>query len=89
MMPLDPAVMTPNLFEETSCDLPLADGAVLLGGFARSVEVLLLEAIETVVAKAPFRHMLTPGGYHGRHDQLWRSRLGHRPQGISLCPDRS
>jgi alkylated DNA repair protein (DNA oxidative demethylase) len=63
MMPLDPAVMTPDLFEETSWNLPLADGSVLLGGFARSVEALLLEAIETVVAKAPFRHMLTPGGY--------------------------
>ena len=36
---------------------------MLLGGFAKSVEASLLAAIERVVAAAPFRHLVTPGGY--------------------------
>jgi alkylated DNA repair protein (DNA oxidative demethylase) len=55
--------MTPDLFEEPGRDLPLADGAVLLRGFAKSVEAPLLAALDHVVAFAPFRHMITPGGY--------------------------
>lgn len=55
--------MTPDLFETTPRDLKLADGAVLLGGFAKPLENPLLAAIERVVAAAPFRHMATPGGY--------------------------
>ncbi|MDR3701350.1 MAG: DNA oxidative demethylase AlkB [Candidatus Sulfopaludibacter sp.] len=42
---------------------PLAEGAVLLRGFcAREVESLLRE-LDSVTAPAPFRHMITPGGY--------------------------
>ena len=41
----------------------LAEGAVLLGGFARTMDRSLLSALEAVVAKAPFRHMVTPGGF--------------------------
>jgi DNA oxidative demethylase len=55
--------MTPDLFEKAPGDLPLAEGAMLLGGFAKSVEAPLLAAIERVVAAAPFRHLVTPGGY--------------------------
>jgi alkylated DNA repair protein (DNA oxidative demethylase) len=55
--------MTPDLFEKTPGDLPLAEGAMLLGGFAKPVEAPLLAAIERVVAAAPFRHLITPGGY--------------------------
>ena len=54
---------TPDLFEEPSRDLILSDGAMLLGGFARPVEAPLLAAIGAVVAEAPFRHMVTPGGF--------------------------
>jgi len=54
---------TPDLFEEPSRDLILSDGAMLLAGFARPVEAPLLAAIGAVVAEAPFRHMVTPGGF--------------------------
>jgi len=42
---------------------PMAEGAVLLRGFARPREAALLAAIEAVAAAAPFRHMMTPGGH--------------------------
>jgi alkylated DNA repair protein (DNA oxidative demethylase) len=35
---------------------------VLLGGFALERMTALLDALERVVAAAPFRHMVTPGG---------------------------
>jgi alkylated DNA repair protein (DNA oxidative demethylase) len=41
----------------------LAEGAVLLRGFAKPVETGLLEALRAIVEQAPFRHMATPGGY--------------------------
>jgi DNA oxidative demethylase len=41
----------------------LAPGAVLLPGQALPVEAALLEALEAIVAGAPFRHMITPGGF--------------------------
>jgi alkylated DNA repair protein (DNA oxidative demethylase) len=63
-MPPDPVTMTPDLFEALPPrDLPLADGAVLLGGFARPAEAALLAALNRVIAAAPFRHMVTPGGH--------------------------
>lgn len=54
--------MIPDLFDREPEDVPLAPGAVLLVGFARSIERPLVDALEHVVALAPFRHMLTPGG---------------------------
>jgi len=41
----------------------LADGAVILRGYAASDALGLMKALESVVAAAPFRHMETPGGY--------------------------
>ena len=41
----------------------IAPGAVLLHGFARVGDVALLQAIESVIALAPLRHLQTPGGY--------------------------
>ena len=41
----------------------MADGAVLLRGFAKPVESDLLAALREIIAQAPFRHMLTPGGH--------------------------
>ena len=55
--------MLPDLFDEVRRDLPLAEGAVLLGGFALPLEAPLLAALAAVVGKAPFRHMVTPGGF--------------------------
>jgi alkylated DNA repair protein (DNA oxidative demethylase) len=51
----------PDLFTEPR--EAMAPGAVLLRGFALPRETELLAAIETVAAEAPFRHMMTPGGY--------------------------
>jgi alkylated DNA repair protein (DNA oxidative demethylase) len=41
----------------------MAEGAVLLRGFARPVETELIADLRAVVAQAPFRHMVTPGGH--------------------------
>ena len=41
----------------------IADGAVLLRGFARSIEIELLEALRAILQQSPFRHMTTPGGH--------------------------
>jgi len=41
----------------------LADGAVVLRGFATAAGEALLAAIAAVAAEAPFRHMVTPGGF--------------------------
>jgi alkylated DNA repair protein (DNA oxidative demethylase) len=41
----------------------IAQGAVLLRGFAKPVEDELIAALREIVAQAPFRHMLTPGGH--------------------------
>jgi alkylated DNA repair protein (DNA oxidative demethylase) len=41
----------------------MAEGAVLLRGFARSFEQDLIAALREIVDQAPFRHMLTPGGH--------------------------
>jgi len=41
----------------------IAPGAVLLPGFARRFEAGLIEGVEAVIAQAPLRHMITPGGF--------------------------
>ena len=41
----------------------MADGAVLLRGFARPAETGLIAGIGEIAAQAPFRHMVTPGGH--------------------------
>ena len=59
--------MTADLFEAVPDVRPsreaMADGAVLLRGFARPVESELIAALREIVAQAPFRHMVTPGGH--------------------------
>ena len=44
-------------------DLHLAPGAMLLGGFARAFQAPLIEAVHAIVERAPFRHLVTPGGH--------------------------
>lgn len=41
----------------------MADGAVLLRGFALPNEADLLGALREIVAQSPFRRMVTPGGH--------------------------
>jgi DNA oxidative demethylase len=59
--------VTLNLFDnviEPGPDYePLGPGAVVLRNFAGPVETELLEALQRVTARAPFRHMVTPGGF--------------------------
>jgi alkylated DNA repair protein (DNA oxidative demethylase) len=63
--------MTPNnypLWEgegdaaEARDSAPLADGATLLRAFAALEAERLLQAVNEIAARAPFRHMITPGG---------------------------
>lgn len=42
---------------------PLPEGAALLRKFALDGSPLLIAAVDEIAAAAPFRHMLTPGGY--------------------------
>ena len=59
--------MSMNLFASASGDISwkeeLSPGAVGLRGFASTEEAVLLAALNGVIALAPFRHMITPGGY--------------------------
>jgi alkylated DNA repair protein (DNA oxidative demethylase) len=41
----------------------LAEGAALLRGFARAEAPALMESLREIVRTAPFRNMVTPGGY--------------------------
>jgi alkylated DNA repair protein (DNA oxidative demethylase) len=41
----------------------MAEGAVLLRGFARSMQAELVAALRDIAEQSPFRHMLTPGGH--------------------------
>ena len=59
--------MTLNLFEETEQyrqgSEELGAGAVVLRGFALKEESRIFMALQGIAAKAPFRHMVTPGGF--------------------------
>jgi DNA oxidative demethylase len=43
--------------------MPLEEGAAILWGYAEAQASALMEAVGAVAAAAPFRHMITPGGY--------------------------
>ena len=60
-------LLTADLFESVR-DAPtsresIAEGAVLLRGFATSIEADLIADLRDIVERAPFRHMVTPGGH--------------------------
>ena len=56
-----------SLFDQTSRDEPrkedLVQGAVILRGFALADEAAYLKALRHVTTRAPFRHIVTPGGF--------------------------
>jgi len=58
---------TPDLFDAISTHEPdrqaLGPGAVLLRGRALAVAAPLFAAIDAIAARAPFRRMVTPGGF--------------------------
>jgi alkylated DNA repair protein (DNA oxidative demethylase) len=59
--------LTADLFESVPDVRPsqetMAEGAVLLRGFARPFEGELIAELRAIIAQAPFRHMVTPGGH--------------------------
>jgi DNA oxidative demethylase len=59
-------LLTADLFESVADVLPsrevMAEGAVLLRGFATTFESELIAALREIEGQAPFRHMVTPGG---------------------------
>jgi DNA oxidative demethylase len=59
--------LTADLFESAPdvrpSQQPMAEGAVLLRGFAKPFEADLLAELSDIVAQSPFRHMVTPGGH--------------------------
>jgi alkylated DNA repair protein (DNA oxidative demethylase) len=61
------AVLTADLFDSVADIGPsrenIADGAVLLRGFAKPAEAELIAALREIIEQAPFRHMSTPGGH--------------------------
>jgi alkylated DNA repair protein (DNA oxidative demethylase) len=61
------ALLAADLFESVPDVRPsrqaMAEGAVLLRGFAKPVEADLIADLRAIVAQAPFRHMRTPGGH--------------------------
>jgi DNA oxidative demethylase len=60
-MPLTADLLS-DLHPETGVE-ELAAGASLLRGFALSDSAALAAAVNGIAAAAPFRHMITPGGY--------------------------
>ena len=58
--------LTRSLFDEPPAPYdapePIAPGAVLLRGFALDQAEALLQAAQQVIAAAPLRHLMTPGG---------------------------
>ena len=61
------SLLTADLFESVPDVRPaqeaMAEGAVLLRGFASPAETGLIAALRAIVEQAPFRHMMTPGGH--------------------------
>ena len=59
--------MSRSLFDEPptfyAAPEPIAPGAVLLRGFALDPAEALLQAARQVIAAAPLRHLITPGGH--------------------------
>jgi DNA oxidative demethylase len=61
------SLLTADLFESVPDVEPaqeaMAEGAVLLRGFAHPFEADLIAEVRATVERAPFRHMMTPGGH--------------------------
>ena len=56
-----------SLFQDEPSSLPtreqLAEGATILRGFALPDEMAIIAALREITVAAPFRNMITPGGY--------------------------
>jgi alkylated DNA repair protein (DNA oxidative demethylase) len=63
---LDASMMSGSLFDSLATESrveQLAPGAFVLRGFVRGREQQLLEEVAGIAAAAPFRNLITPGGY--------------------------
>lgn len=60
-------VLTGQLWNRLACTSmtvePLTEGATVLRAFAADEGVALMKSLWAVISAAPFRHMVTPGGY--------------------------
>lgn len=61
--PIQPQADNGELLFPSPEVVPLADGAAMLCGFACDVADGLVDAVGRIAAVAPFRHLITPGGY--------------------------
>jgi alkylated DNA repair protein (DNA oxidative demethylase) len=52
-----------SCLEPAECVERLGEAALVLRGFARNVAAELVAAVENIAVAAPFRNMVTPGGY--------------------------
>ncbi|MBN9082741.1 MAG: alpha-ketoglutarate-dependent dioxygenase AlkB [Rhizobiales bacterium 62-17] len=52
-----------DLFEAAPQDISLGPGAMWLAGFARGETESLLQDVAEIARAAPFRHLVTPGGW--------------------------
>ena len=55
--------MNLDLFSATADIEPIATASAVLRGFALQEELAVIAAVESIAAQAPFRHMVTPGGF--------------------------
>ncbi|MBI4902360.1 MAG: DNA oxidative demethylase AlkB [Acidobacteria bacterium] len=55
--------MNLSLFDVPRETVALAEGAVVLRGFATGHDAALCEGVQGVLARSPWRHMITPGGF--------------------------
>ena len=62
MTPPETIALLLEVIDAVSRDITLDEGALVLGGIARSIDRALLGALAAVERDAPFRHLVTPGG---------------------------
>jgi DNA oxidative demethylase len=60
---METADLFDDLAESKPRQLSLGEGALLLRGFVKEIDHVLLGEIEAILARAPLRHMITPGGF--------------------------
>jgi alkylated DNA repair protein (DNA oxidative demethylase) len=53
----------PETSEPETSETALGPGAIVLRGLARGAEAALLDQVAAIAARAPFRHLTTPGGH--------------------------
>ena len=60
---METADLFDDLPENKPRQLSLGEGAFILRGFIKEIDHILLGEIKAILAQAPLRHMITPGGF--------------------------